>query len=129
MSTLYYFLIIYMTIYVDTVIHYCDFYFFQHNVFDIFFIIYIRQRSPLTPCDIIVASAAPDTPSLNTMINVRSSIIFKILEKTRKRNDVEDKKEESLEKQILKIEEHNRRFREEHPESDSSYGCMVYCEQ
>lgn len=53
----------------------------------------------------------------------------KITKKTRKRNDVEDKKEESLEKQILKIEEHNRRFREEHPESDSSYGCMVYCEQ
>ena len=53
-----------------------------------FFIIYTRQRSPLTPCDIIVASAAPDTPSLNTMINVRSSIIFKILEKTRKRNGV-----------------------------------------
>ena len=48
-----------------------------------FFIIYTRQRSPLTPCDIIVASAAPDTPSLKTMINVRSSIIFKILEKTR----------------------------------------------
>ena len=36
----------------------------------------------------MVASAAPDTPSLKAIINVRSSIIFKILEKTRKRNGV-----------------------------------------
>lgn len=58
-----------------------------HNIGN-FLIIYIRHKSPLTPCDIMVASAAPDTPSLKTIINVRSSIIFKILEKTRNKNGV-----------------------------------------
>lgn len=48
---------------------------------------------------------------------------------TRKENNVEDKKEQSLKKQISRIEEHNRRFREEHPEFDSSSGWTAYCEQ
>ena len=48
---------------------------------------------------------------------------------TRRENNVEDKKEQSLKKQISRIEEHNRRFREEHPEFDSSSGWTAYCEQ
>ena len=54
----------------------------------------------------------------------------KMMKKTTgKENNVEDKKEQSLKKQISRIEEHNRRFREEHPEFDSSSGWTAYCEQ
>ena len=42
-----------------------------------FFNAYMTQSIPETPCESTVANAAPKTPHLNTIINKRSSPIFK----------------------------------------------------
>ena len=77
-----------------------------HNIGN-FLIIYIRHKSPLTPCDIMVASAAPDTPSLKTIINVRSSIIFKILEKEKISKKHILKKDFLFFSEVARYEAHN----------------------
>ena len=48
----------------------------------------MAQRIPETPCEEIVASAAPLTPILKTIINVRSKTIFNTAEIKRKINGV-----------------------------------------